>query len=293
MVRRFQLLALGILCLCFCMGGECSRARVESMNKMNEGVLAAQQKRFMEAIKALELAGAIDGQNDQAFWNLALVHMEMNKFDRAKDDLQKAIAINPKAAGYHEKLGTVLIELKDWEGAKRAFEEAIKLGPELFKAYFKLAQVLERLDDQQNALRRYTESIQKGPRFLEAYTALGRLYAELNYLDQAAQVLQEAMKVALPGTEEGAHVHHMLGTVYQQKEKYDDAIREFRAALDVIPGMRDALFSLGWAYLMKGDKEEGARYLKKFVEVAGPETPAHYVNAARRKLNEMTEGFVK
>ncbi len=290
-MTRFQMLAVGVLSVCVCMGGNCSRARVESMNKMNEGVIAAQQKRFMDAVKAFESASAIDPQNDQVFWNMAIVHMEMRKYERARDDLQKAVAINPKSAGYQEKLGTVLIELKDWPGAKAAFEKAIQAEPGLFKAYYKLGQVLEQLDDQQNALRRYTEAIQKGPRFLEAYSALGRLYADLGYLDHAARVLEEALRVALKGTEEEAHVHHLLGTVYQQQEKYDEAIREFRAGLDVVPGMRDALFSLGWTYLLKGEQEEAKRFLSKFVEVAGAEAPAHYVKAARDKLNEMAEGF--
>ena len=42
------------------MGGNCSRARVESMNEMNAGVELAQMKRFNEAAQSLEKAGAID-----------------------------------------------------------------------------------------------------------------------------------------------------------------------------------------------------------------------------------------
>ena len=60
----------------------------------------------------------IDPQNEQVFWNMAIVHMEMRKYDRARDDLQKAIAVNPSIAGYHEKLGTVLMELQDWQAAQ-------------------------------------------------------------------------------------------------------------------------------------------------------------------------------
>ena len=40
------------------MGGNCSRARVESMNEMNAGVELAQMKRFNEAAESLEKAGA-------------------------------------------------------------------------------------------------------------------------------------------------------------------------------------------------------------------------------------------
>jgi tetratricopeptide (TPR) repeat protein len=217
--------------------------------------------------------------------------MEMRKYDRSRDDLQKAIAVNGSTAGYYEKLGTVLMELKDWQAAKQPLEKSIELEPALFKAYYKLAQVDEQLDNQQDALKQYTAAIEHGPRFLEAYSALGRLYADLGYLDQSVQVLNEALKVALKGTEEEANVHHLLGTVYQQQKKYDQAVSEFKAALAVVPGMRDALFSLGWTYELQGNKDEAKRYLQKFVDSAGAEAPAHYVKAARDKLSEMAEGF--
>src|SRR5687768_8980438 len=91
-------LVIGVFAFFLCTAGNCSRARVESMNKMNEGVVAAQQKRFDDATKLLDQATVIDPQNEQAFWNLAIVHMEMRKYDRAKEDLQKAIAVDPQSA---------------------------------------------------------------------------------------------------------------------------------------------------------------------------------------------------
>lgn len=289
-MKPHQAVVIALFAVLILTGGQCSRARVESMNQMNEGIVYAQQQRYLEAIKSLERAAAIDPTNDKAFYNLALVHIEMRKFEPAKDDLGRAIAANGDVAGYQEKLGTVLQEMKDWQPAKQAFEKAIQLDPNLFKAYFKLAQVLEQLDDDQGALQRYTESIRKGPRFIPAYIELGRLYADLGYLDQASQVLKEGVKVAIPGTEEEANLHYLLGTVYQQQRNFDDAIAEFRKALDIAPGMQEALFSLGWTYTLVGNKEDGRRYLKKFVDLAGEQTPAHYVKAARDKIAELGEG---
>ncbi len=280
-------LLAGLAVVVFCFAGACSRARVESMNEMNQGVVWAQQKRFMEATEKLERATAIDATNDQAFYNLALVHMELEAYERAKDDLQRAIAIDGEVAGYHEKLGTVLMELEQWDDAKSSFERAIELEPDLFKAYYKLAQVYERLDDPQNALAQYTAAIEHGPRFLEAYSQLGRLYADLGYLDQAAQVLQSALQVAQEGSEEEAEVHHVLGTVYQQQGNLDGAVTEFQAALEIDPGLRDALFSLGWTYSLQSNREEARRYLKKYVDIAGDNAPPYYVKAAQDRLIEL------
>jgi tetratricopeptide (TPR) repeat protein len=268
----------------------CSRSNVESMNAMNQGVSLATTKQYVEAVQALQKATVIDPQNDQAFYNLAVVHMEMRKFEPAKEDLTRAISVAPDNAAYQEKLGTVLIELKDWNGAKKALEKTVQVEPGLFKAYYKLAQVNEELDDQQSALKNYTASIEKGPSFLSAYNALGGLYADLGYLDQAVQVCQEALKVAQGGSEEAAKIHNLLGTVYQQQKKFDEASAQFLEALKITPGMRDAVFSLGWTYAMQGNKEEAKRYLNKFLSVAG-DAPEHYKKAARDKLSEISEGF--
>jgi tetratricopeptide (TPR) repeat protein len=283
---RAQAIGLVLVGL-FLMGGNCSRARVESMNEMNAGVELAQMKRFSEAAQSLEKAGAIDPTNHQAYFNLAIVQIELRSFSAAREALERAIVAQPDLAGYHEKLGTVLIELEDWKGAQTAFSKALELDPSLFKAHFKLGRCSEELEDPQNALYQYTDAIKTGPRFLPSYSALGRLYADLKYPDHAAQVLNEALEVAMPGTEEEANVHHLLGTVYQQQRKLDEAIGEFQAALAIVPGMQDALFSLGWTYALQGNDEEAKRYLDKYVMMAGTDAPDHYVKAARDRLAEL------
>lgn len=286
-MNRLSTLSVGLFTFVFLIGGNCSRARVESISLMNEGVVLAAQKQYAQAAEKLERATGVDPTNDQAFWNLAIVHMEMHKFERARDDLQRAIDANPEVAGYHEKLGTVQMELEDWEGAKRSFARAIELDPQLFKAHYKLGQVHERLDNPQEALREYTTAIQAGPRFIEAYRSLGRLYADLGYLDLSVQVLQSGLQVVIEGTDDEAHLHHLLGTVYQQQRDYDSAVREFRAALGLLPSLRDSLFALGWTYSLQDNREEARRYLKRYVDTAGADAPRHYVKAAQDRLSEL------
>lgn len=288
-MNRLKALSVGLFTFVFMIGGNCSRTRVESLNQMNEGVVLASQKQYVQAAEKLESATVIDPTNDQAFWNLAIVHMEMHKFERARDDLQRAIDVSPDVAGYHEKLGTVLMELEDWEGAQERFERALELDDNLFKAHYKLGQVFERLDNPQEALRQYTRAIETGPRFIEAYRSLGRLYADLDYLQNAIQVLQSGLQVVIEGTEDEAHLHHLLGTVYQQQRDYEHAVEEFRSALRLMPSLREALFALGWTYSLQDNREEARRFLRQYVDNAGAEAPPHYLKAARDRLNLLGE----
>jgi tetratricopeptide (TPR) repeat protein len=285
-MRRLRAVALGAFVTIWLVGGQCSRARVESLNHMNEGVVLAAQKQYLAAVEKLQQAAAIDPTNDQAYWNLAIVHMEMQRFDAARDDLQRAIDINPNVAGYHEKLGTVLMELEAWDDARAAFERAIEIDSHLFKAYYKLGQIAERQDDPQTALQRYDQAVREGPRFIEAYRALGRMYADLGYQAEAVQVLQAGLQVVIPETEDEAELHHLLGTVYQQQHNYDGAVEQFRAALAIEPSMAEALFSLGWTYGLQDNREEARRYLKRYLESA-IEAPEHYKKAAQDRLSQL------
>ena len=287
-MNRLKALSVGLFTFVFLVGGNCSRQRVESINQMNEGVVLAAQKQYLQAAEKLERATEIDPTNDQAFWNLAIVHMEMNKFERARDDLQRAIDVNDEVAGYHEKLGTVLMELEEWQTAQEQLQRAIELDPTLFKAHYKLGQVAERLDDPQTALAEYTAAVQAGPRFIEGYRALGRLYADLGYQAEAIQVLQGGLSVAIEGTEDKAHLHHLLGTVYQQQESsYGDAVEQFQAALRLMPSLREAVFALGWTYSLQDNREEARRYLQQYVDTSSGDAPAHYLKAARDRLTSL------
>jgi len=89
------------------MGGNCSRARVESMNEMNAGVELAQMKRFSEAAESLQKAGAIDPTNHQAYFNLAIVQIELRSFSAAREALERAIVAKPDAVDADAALAVI------------------------------------------------------------------------------------------------------------------------------------------------------------------------------------------
>ena len=108
-MSRLQTIGFSLVFFVILTGGNCSRARVESMTHMNAGVAAARTGRYADAKESLERAIALDATNDQAFFNLAIVHMEMSEWEVAEEHLSRAISVNPAPAGYHEKLSTKMI----------------------------------------------------------------------------------------------------------------------------------------------------------------------------------------
>jgi tetratricopeptide (TPR) repeat protein len=290
---QFSTRLLSVVCLLglwlVATAGNCSRARVVSMGKMNEGVAYAQQGRWADAAQALEEAGNLDPTNSQAYYNLAMAQMELQKPNAARDALDKAIAASPETAAFYEKLGFVKSRLEppDYDGAMQAFERAIEIEPTLFRAYFQRARIYEEQQKFQQALEEYTRGIQAGPRYVEAYAELGRLYADLGYTNEAAKVLGEGIRVAIPATEEEAHLHYLLGTLYQESMNFQGAIEEYKTALRIIPSMAEVLFSLGWCYAEIDERDEAKRYLRRFIEAAGPDSPGHVKQAAQNKISQL------
>ena len=61
--------------------------------------------------------------------NLAVAYYQQNKYDKALEELQKAIVVDPNSAMAHDNLGRVLYERKDYPGALREFETVLRLDP--------------------------------------------------------------------------------------------------------------------------------------------------------------------
>lgn len=84
-----------------------------------------------EALKDFE---AVLGKDPEArvlnnlCWKMALAGVALH---RALDYCNRAVAMNPKAAGYIDSKGMVLLRLGRWEEAIAAFDAAIKLEPDL------------------------------------------------------------------------------------------------------------------------------------------------------------------
>ncbi len=76
-----------------------------------------------------------------------------------------------------------------------------------------------------------------------------------------------------------ANVHNKKGFALYNKGKYEDAIAEFKKALELKPNHYDAHIGLGGAYSAKGMHDEAIAELKKAIAI-NPNDPKAYYNIA-------------
>jgi tetratricopeptide (TPR) repeat protein len=281
------LLALGMLpCLT---AAKCSREHVQSVEMMNKCVEYHRRKLFPQAKRDCSKAVSLDPENEKAQHALAMVYIETKEFEQAARHLQKAIAIDGSIALYHYQLGEVYQWMEQPEQAASALQKAIELDDSLYKAHYRLGRVYEMMDDPQNALQKYTDTLNRYARFFEGYRELGALYLDYGFANQSEQVFEEGVKALEGRGEELAVLHHFKGTALADKGEYEEAIKEFRAALELQPGMEDAMFSLGWSYSYV-NPENAKIWLQKFMGSATQKTRPDYLSAAAARLTEIEVG---
>ena len=100
-------------------------------------------------------------------------------------------------------------------------------------------------------------------------TAVGFLYYKDQYVAPAPSMLQQQINLteaAVRKTPNNVDARLQLGLVYQQAERYEDAVAQFEQVLKVAPDSKDALVAKGYALLEKGDLAGATAPLTKVIK---------------------------
>jgi len=149
---------------------------------------------------------------------------------RAKPLALKALAIDDSLVAAHVALASMLGDEWDWQGAVREFQRAIDLDP----------------NDAQARLWYGLQLIILG-QLSEAHTQI-ELAARLDPLSPA--------------------IVRCSGNPFVAERKYDQAIQEYRKALEIGPNDPVTHLYLGFAYLLKGTHAEAISEMQKTVNLA-------------------------
>lgn len=111
---------------------------------------------------------------------------------------------------------------------------------------------------------------------LAAALRIAHTYFSQGMLDPAEKILRGVMLV----DPKNAYAYAMLGAIEQQREKYEESIRHYSAALLLFPDDFNALTNRGEVYLLCGRMKEAAADFQK-VSSLDPEGRNPYANRAR------------
>jgi Flp pilus assembly protein TadD len=195
--------------------------------------------RAREPQKVLELFRREDLLVDHFAWAhllLARAFDAQDKLDEARDELQRALAIDPRCRGAHFALGFIAWTTRDLETAEREFRVELALDSRQDLPYYYLAETLEvqgKLEEAQTVLKRMAR---EAPDTYLYHFGAGKLDEFSGNSQAASAEFREAIRLDPKQSE--AHYH--LALALRKLGETAQANQEFGVAnqlrLDARPG---------------------------------------------------------
>ncbi len=288
MRRNFLVVFLIGLGLPACEGFVCSQQRIKAIELANRGAESFKNNLYDSAERDLKQAIQTDPSYEIAHYNLGKVYQKQRKWDKAAEAFEAAVQKAPNNANYHYDLGEAYLEAKKIDQAEKALQAATKADPKLFKAHWRLGLVYKNLDRPKDADAALRAAIEANPRLDKPFVALGYLYLDYDFNNEASKVFSECVRA----NENSAECHNGFGMALKELKQFEQATKEFKAAIDLDPELYDAIYNCGMTYADWYDashsneqKDKARDYLQKFVATGGgKEGGFGYVKAANDKL---------
>ncbi len=202
---------------------------------------------------------------------LAFLETQLGRFVEARKAVDNAVGADPAFPGVHLLRGTILRASGDPNGALAEFqlEAAQATDAQLRRdAYIQIAETcreLGRLDEQQHALAKI---IELDPQSSAAFTQLLEFHIRASRLDEARALLASAP----PDVRNDPNVHFNVAAAYWNAGHIEQAAAAFGKVIELDSSMAEAHRQLGYALMNLGRKQEAAKALSRYLELA-PNAP--------------------
>ncbi len=251
----------------------------------NLGVLYAKEGSYDRAMEEFEQAIILDPSSPEVYSNLGYVSLMVKDYDMALEYFNKAIELNPKLSGAYCNLGVLYNRKGMMEEAIKHFQKALTMDNSLAHAHINIAHIYGNRHMYKEMIEECEKAIRKKPECMEAYINYAYGCGKTGSYDKGIKRLEKAILF----DSSSAFAHSNLGVLYGENKQYDKAIESFNKAISIEPDYAEAYSNMGIVYYKKGDFDKSRESFKKAVEL-NPEFMQAKANLARlckeQKVNE-------
>jgi tetratricopeptide (TPR) repeat protein len=259
----------------------------------NLGVAIFKQGRFAESIPFFQQAVAAHPQQASLHNDLAQAYVRVQRPHDAAAEMARACDLEPRNPDYRRFLGDMLSAAHDRPAAEKQLRLAVKLAPDSAENWLSLAKLLTLQDRHDEAVKAYLASLRLNSRQPDALRELGEIYSVAADYPKAEAAFHKALTLdpnnALLHADLGkvfmkagaadpaqakqaeaelrraikldsnlAAAHRDLGLVLRDQGKFDEAVRELRAAAARMPEDSSLHYQLSRTLRRAGKPEEAA-----------------------------------
>jgi serine/threonine protein kinase/predicted negative regulator of RcsB-dependent stress response len=250
----------------------------------NYAQISNDNRKAIEAYENLEKASPEDVD---VHFRLGGLYESTGAYDKARAELAKVLAIDPKHVDALLAAGRVEIRSKNPKGSLDYLNRGLSLAVELDNADGKatilnaIGAAYEQLNKPDEALRNYNESLTikrtlgQKPGAALTLGNIARVQASLGKPEEAYKSYQEALKLQREtGDKKGLGITLInLGELYTERNRLEDALNAYKESLQIQRDVGDenrqavCLNNIGNVYLAKGQASDALTYYERALEL--------------------------
>jgi serine/threonine protein kinase/Tfp pilus assembly protein PilF len=254
----------------------------ESLRWFMTGTAALRDGAYFQASKALSQAVESDEEFALAHARLAEAWMELDYFDKAKDELLKVrgLTSNRRAALAKEDalyLDAVTATVtRDFPRAIKFYEELVRQTPNRAEVYVDLGRAYENDEQPKKALESYIKATEIDAQYATAFLRIGILYGRQQQLPSAGAAFDKAEKIyqALGSVEGRAELFFQRGVLSVKNGNIAAAREQLQQALELskitsnLPMQIKTMLQLSYVQHNGGDMAQAQRLASDAVGLA-------------------------
>jgi len=227
------------------------------------GVIAFRRKNYEEAENAVLQAIAINGKAAEFHNDLGNIYMAQGKLELAEKCFQTAMELRPLYATPMASLGSLLAMHGKYPEAVNAYQKALELAPDRPEFHRNFGHLLIDMSKPELAVEHYAKALILKPDSPEILISMAEAYKRLRIFDKAIDAGLKAMKL----DPRNVRILLFLGDTYRDLEQAENAIPFYRQALVLDPDFVYAHMRLGHALYRQGKTAEARSHFQTVVKL--------------------------
>ncbi len=205
----------------------------------------------------------LDPNAGGAYYDLAFIEVQKSNIPKAKEYIEKAIAVDGENKWYQERYGQILIQQNKYVEAADVFKKLANSTNRNRKYLELVVQLYQTADMPEEAMTVLDELMEFNGDDEELLLRKQQLFLRTNQLDKAAEVADQLIKL---NPEDGKY-YIQLAEMYANNEEHEKALELYEKAEKLFPSDPSLKLSIAEYYRRKGDKDKYKVYIAEIFKI--------------------------
>ncbi len=225
---------------------------------------------------------ALDADNEQNYYSLALINEGLNEWDNAKKNYEKALTLKPDYKDALVRIAFIYLDEKQYVTAKNIYQKLITLEPDDEQNHYNLGYTEEKLNYLDAALENYNKAIGLNQHYEKALVAASAIYYAKKEYQKAKDIYIKLVDV----NAEDEKNYYSLALINEGLNEWDTAKENYEKALTLKPDYKNALVRIALIYLDEKQFEAAKGIYQKLITLEPDDEQNHYnLGYTEEKLN--------